>query len=318
MSLCPVDEVLHDEEVIGEAHSGDGLELEVELLGHVFPERRAVALLGTLVHQVAQVGHGIIEVGAAVVGLAFLYNGCVFGQMAVDVGHKLRRQLESRQHVAAVDFYRLHLFQHLDRIGQGLRMRGEESRHLVFALEVLLLSIAKTVHVGHVGVGGEADETVVRGAVFAADEVHVVGGDNLHSVAGGQVEDGLGVGLLPLVELFHLGLGLGRQAFDGAAVQHHLQVVVFPEEAFEPLHRLVGVFRSAVDTQQVLGDFAGHAGAAADEPFVVLFQQGVVDSRLVVEAFDVPERHQLHEVVIADIVLCQEDEMVVFTVLRVL
>ena len=330
VSLGPVDKVLDDEEVVGEAHSGDGLELEIKLLGHVIPKRRTVALFGTLVHQMAEVGHGLVELSApfftahhvAVVVThlfisALLNNVRILCQMAVDVGKEFLRQLESREHVAAVDFYRLNLFQHLYRVGQGLGMCWEECCHLVFALEVLLLSVAETVDVGHIGVGGETDEAVVRGTVFPTDKVHVVGGNHLHSVPCRHFEDGLVVGLLALVEGFHLGLGLGRQAFHGAAVEHHFQVIVFPEDALEPFDGLFGVFRRAVDSEDILGDLAGHAGAAADEPFVVFFQQGVVDTGLVVETLDVAKRHQLHEIVIAGLVLGQEDEMVVFTVLRV-
>ena len=98
-------------------------------------------------------------------------------------------------------------------------------------------------------------------------------------------------------------------------MEHHLQVIVFAEDALVPLYRVFGGLDVAGDN--ILGDFPRQACAGADETLVVLFQELVVDAGAVVEALDVPERDQFHEVVVACLVLGQENEVVVPLVLRV-
>ena len=69
----------------------------------------------------------------------------------------------------------------------------------------------------------------------------------------------------------------------------------------------------------VLGDqrarhLGGEAGREADQPFGIFAQDLVIDTRLVIEALGVREADELDQVLVADLILRQEDEVVVLGV----
>ena len=86
-----------------------------------------------------------------------------------------------------------------------------------------------------------------------------------------------------------------------------LDVVVVAPHAVEPLHRLLSALQVAGD--DLLGHFAADTGRADDQPFAVLLQRLVVGAGAHVVAFRPAPRHQLHQVVIARLVLGQHDEV---------
>ena len=314
VALGPVDEVLDDEEIVREAHAGDGLQLEVEAGGLLLVQRLAVTLFRAVVAELAHVGHRLAELVAAVVPVlvvaALVDNVLVFIQPVVNLGEEVLRQLELRQDVVPVDGEFLHLVADLQGIGQHLRMVREERRHLLLTLEILLLGVAQTIGLVDELARIEADEAVVGGTVVLVDEMDVVRGDNLDAMLLGEFkEDGDILPLaLPDVE---------RNTRHLRLVVHHLEVVVLPEEAFVPFD---GLRRGVqIPGEDVLRDLAGHAGGAADEVLVVFLQHLVADPRLaVVHTLDVARRNDLHQVPVAIVILGQEDEVVVALVGAVL
>ena len=317
----PVDEVLDDEEVVRETHVGDSHQLEVQAGGLLLGELRAVAEFGALVGQVAQVGDGAAELVAAVVlrfvavlvlgdvVFAVLDDVCIFLQVDVDLREEFRGEYELREDVPAVDFVALHLVQHFEGVGQGLRVVREQGGHLLFTLEILLLGIAQALGVVDHRVGGQADEPVVRRSVLFADEVDVVGGHDFDPVLLRELEDAGGVFFLPLIEF-------ERQVGDLRLVEHHLEVVVLAEDPLVPGDG--AVYALVVARQDSPRDLPCHTGGATDQPFVVALQHLVAHARLVVHALDVPRGDDLHQVLVALVILGQEDEVVVFLVVVVL
>ena len=149
----------------------------------------------------------------------------------------------------------------------------------------------------------------MRRAVLLAHEVHVVGGHDLDAVLLRQLEDAGGVFLLLLVEV-------QRHAGHLRLVEHHLEVIILPEDALVPLDGLINA--PGVAREDPAGHFARHTGGAADQPLVVLLQHLVAHARLVVHTLDVSGGHDLHQVLVAVVVLGQEDEVVVLLVVVVL
>ena len=89
----------------------------------------------------------------------------------------------------------------------------------------------------------------------------------------------------------------------------HLEVkAVRPEEVPVVQRTLLCHFHLAVEDG--LRDVAGEAGAERDYPLVVLLQQLVVDARLVIEAFGVPEGAERHEVGVARGIAGKKNEVV--------
>ena len=100
-------------------------------------------------------------------------------------------------------------------------------------------------------------------------------------------------------------------------VKHHLEVVILAEDALVPLDRLVGSVH--ISRQDAAGNLAGDAGGGADEALVVFLDHLVAHARLaVIHPLDVAGGDYLHQVLVALVVLGQQDEVVVFAVLVIL
>ena len=253
----------------------------------------------------AEIRHRPCEVlparGSGGVRQALVYDVLVFCQVLVDVLREVFREDELRQDGGGVDVVSLHFVRDFHGVLDDFRVVGEDGRHLVLRLEVFLLGVADTVRVVVVVVEGEADEAVVGRAVFLADEVDVVGRDDLHVVLGGQLEDGFVHHLL-----HHVDLCVG--AGDFGLVALHLEVEVVAEKVFVPFDGGFGFLEvAAVDGSR---DLAGQTGGAADDAFVVFLQELAVDLGFLVEAVDEGVGAELHEVVVAGHVLGQQDEVV--------
>ena len=186
-------------------------------------------------------------------------------------------------------------------------MVREQGQHLVLALEILLLGVAHPVGIVDVRVGGQADEPVVDGTVLLPDEVDVVRRNDLHPVLLRHLEDDLVVDHLVVVDF-------PRQARNLRLVEHHFQVVVVAEHVLVPFDDLVHL--GHVARQDGARHLARHAGGAADQALVVLLQHLVADARAVIHALDVRRGHDLHEVLVALVVLRQQNQVVVALLLH--
>ena len=188
-------------------------------------------------------------------------------------------------------------------------MIREEGRHLLLALEILLLGVAESVRAVDVLVGSQADKPVVRRSVLLVHEMHVIGGDNLDPVLFGQVEDDLVVLLLLFIDLQRLTRNLGL-------VEHYLEVVVILEHPLVPLYGLVRPFHVACENHS--RNLSRHAGGGADEILVILFNDFVRDPRSVVHSLDMRSGYNLHQILVSVIVLGEENEVIISSVSLVL
>ncbi len=92
-------------------------------------------------------------------------------------------------------------------------------------------------------------------------------------------------------------------------MEHHLQVIVVPEDFLVPFDDLVDLLH--VPRQNRAGNLARHAGRTADQAFVVFLQDLVAHAGAVIHALDMGRGHDFHEVLVAFVVLRQEDEVIV-------
>ena len=259
-----------------------------------------------------EIGDGLAEIVTAVVPFGIVLAGFdefgIFLQMAVDFGEEGRVDLVFGQDVVVVDLVERHLVGHFKRVGQHFRMVREKGGHLFFALEIFLLRIAQALGVVDIGIGGQADEPVVRRTVLFPDEMDVVGGHHLYTFFFGQLEDH-GIDN-------HLGLIDVAYARDVGLVVHNLQIIIVPEDTFVPADGFPG--RVDVPVHDVAGNLTGQAGGAADQVFVVALQDPVRHTGFVVHTLHVALRTDFHQVPIAVVVLGQQGEMVILPVVVVL
>ena len=301
------DVVLYDQEVVREAHTADGLELEVYPLGLLGGQSLPITSFGSLVGDVAEIGHRLAELVATViallVALSDLDDILVHVQIVVQVIKEGLVDLILRKHMVAVDLIFLNFGSYLQSVFQHFRMVWEQCRHLLFALQVLLLGVVKARLLVDLLAGVQTDKMVVRRAILLVDEVDVIRSDHFDTHLLSQLEYSFIADLLLLVDI-------PRESRNLGLMEHHLKVVVVSEDPLVPLYRLSRLVHLSGD--DVLGDLAGKAGGAADQILVVLLDDLVGDPRLaVVETFDVTLRHDLHQVLVAVEVLGQKDEVVI-------
>ncbi|MNM42531.1 hypothetical protein D3C81_533730 [compost metagenome] len=196
LRFTPLDEVGHDQEVAGEAHLDDGVQLELE----------AVAV--------------ILRGHAGRDGILFQARGQALARFTADpavqrllVGHRIVGQEVGAQ--AHLDVAALGQRQRVvDRIGDV----GKQRAHLLGRLQVLLVAVlAWALGVIQHAAGGDAHACFVRAEIGRRQEAHVVAGDHRQAaLAGGHQRE--------LVEaLFAVTAGAGQLQVQAVA-EHALPV----------------------------------------------------------------------------------------------
>ena len=337
--LRPVDEVPHAEEVARVFRAVDDRQLEVHAVEVAFRllllvlrgiERVVAVFLLVAAHAVraaravqadaAEVGGGFLhddaafdEVGALGVvgerlvgvllvvlrdlGVDLLYGLGADGVQVERVDELLRRRvfrvmvLVADRHVA--------LFRDRERVRDGVRGLGPEHlHHLVAGLEVELVVLhLHAALVAQRGARLDAQHDLVGTRMLLLQVVHVVRGDQPDVVLAGELDEAAVHGLLVL-----------------DPVVHELEAEILPaaeEVEVVEQHLAAGVHAAAQDRHV---DLALQARAHADDALVVLREELAVDARLVVEPGHVRFGIELAEVVVADVVLRQQDQMESFDI----
>ena len=214
------------------------------------------------------------------------------GQRRFTLRHRVLGQTgdaELELHIAAVG----DLLGTVDGIGAG----EEQGAHFLFALHIELGGLH-----AHTGV-------VVQG--FAGLDAH---------------QHFLGIGVLFLQVVAVVGGHQGNVHFTGQldqfgqdklflpdAVIHDLDIEIpLPEDILHFPH--IGAGGVPLVAQEELGQVAGQAGGKADQAFVVLPDEVIVDAGTVVIAGEEALGDEVHQVLIAGVVFAQEDQVAVFAV----
>ena len=137
-----------------------------------------------------------------------------------------------------------------------------------------------------------AHQDLVRARVLLIQVVAVVGGDQRDAGLLGHL-DQVAVDLLLLLQPVRLDLE---------------EEVPLAEDVLELAGGDLGRLRPAAHHR--LRDLAAEAGGQTDQPLGVLAQELLVDPGVVIEPFQVPHRVEVREVLPADLVLGQQDEVV--------
>ena len=158
--LSPLDEVGHDQEVAGEAHLADGVQLEIQPLLVVLARmagRQRILLQARL--------QAVVRLAAYPAVQRFV------------VGHGIRGQeVRTQPHldVAAL--------RQRPRVVDGVRHVGEQFGHLLGRLHVLLGAVfARALGVVQHAAGRDAHARFVRVEIVRRQEAHVVAGDHRHA-----------------------------------------------------------------------------------------------------------------------------------------
>jgi len=275
--LGPLDVVLDDEEVVGEALVADDLVLILEALAHVYAIDDDVA--------------PVVTVALGKTLLAFLAKARV-GRLA-----RAKARVLGQVHGVPVKLV-VALGGDLERVVAGLGNPREELAHLVLGLHVEL----RAFHLHAVGVverGGLADarEDVLRGGILAIEVVEVVGRDDLDVELVGHLHE----------VLVELAIVPAVAELEPVVLDLHVEVIT--EEALEPARPFVR--GPELPVEHVLLDDALDAGALADDALVILLEHaeggaGTVVHHLVAGGMG----HALDEVDIPLLALGKEDQVV--------
>ena len=193
-----------------------------------------------------------------------------------------------------VDAISLHLFDDFLRVFEYFRMVGEDASHLGGCLQPFLFGVVHSSGVVKVFTRAEADEAVVRLAVFLFHKVHIVGSDDLDAIFLRQVEENLVHFLLAFVYF-------GVATWFVGLVPLHFEIVVISEKVLKPLDGSLGTSHVAV--HDLLWHLTCQTCRTAYQAFVVFLKEAMVDTRIVVEAVGVGDRTQLAKAMVARFVL---------------
>ena len=208
-----MDEVPDDQEVVGEAHLLDRLQLELEPLAQL-GRHLVVAPLEALLAQLEQVVEGVAA-----------------------LRRRVLRQVDGAELEADVAALR-----DLERAPHRVLVPREVERHLVGGLEIELVRVeAPAVRVLERVAGLDAEERLVRVRVLGRQVVDVAGGDERQLRLGGELDE-LGVDALLDVEAGVLQLDVG-----GVAAEHLREPVEVGARVGGPvlLERLADAAREA-------------------------------------------------------------------------
>ncbi len=317
-------EVLHDKEVAGETHGLHYVQLEDKARARLLRHILAVALLGAVECELAQIVGFELNTVQLVVSAEFLDLllgvGLTHDDIAVLVLRELVEQIllrilaailllgaellgygESGHDGGMVDSVALYLAAYLDGVVQRLGHVAEYGVHLGRGLHPLLLGVEHALGIVEVLARAQAYKTVVRFGILLVDEVHVVGADELDAVLGGIL-----LQLLVDDQLHLVCLVVG--AFDSSLVQLQFEIVVLAVEIAVPPDGLFRLVEFAVtDKSRYL---AAQTCRAADDSLVILFQLDSIGARTHVEAFGPGLRDDLYKVVIACRVLGKQYKVI--------
>ncbi len=264
LSLGVADEVGHDEEVVHKAHLPDDAHLHAQTAAQILAAVR-IALVKALPAQ-------RFKVGVAV--------GFPLGQF--ELGQVVSAELEF--HIAQV--------RHLLGVVDGLRAVGEQSAHLVLALDVELLGLEPhTVLVLHQLTHLDAHEHVLHGGVLPRQVVAVVGGHHGNAGLAAQAHDARDHRLL----------------FGDFVVLDFQVIAVLAEQL--PHFQGMGLRALVVAVPQPPGDFPRQTGGQGDKPLVVLPEQVHIDAGLDVKALREGHGHHIAQVAVALLVPAQQHQM---------
>ena len=184
-------------------------------------------------------------------------------------------------------------------IAHGLGDLGKECSHFIGAAQVKLFRrIIHAVRIAEVGLGANTDQRVVRVGMIALNIMHVIGGDKIEVKLFGP-RDELGVYLGLFVEA--MVLQLEKKSF-------------LTEELLKPVECGAGLV--GIIPYDCLRDLAGETAAEGDDAFVMRLQQFLIDSGLVIKSLEMRSRGKAHEVLVADFIFGQQQEMVVAVLAR--
>ena len=269
--LGPLDEVGDDQEVAGKLHLRDDVDLEGEAL---------VVVLAREARRQRRVGEAPLEAGlglrlrsSAVSSLSDLLRR---GARAGGDEARQDRLAALRAEGAALG--------DLDRVGQRLGQVGEQRRHLLGGLEVMLARQPAPVVLDDVAALGDAQQRVVRLVVVGRGEVDLVGGDDRQAARVGEIEQR------------RLGVVLVLQA-----VPLDLDVQPVAEDLLQLLETLERCFLLALAQRQI--DRAVGSAGQRDQALAVRFEALDLDMRrLVLGRIEEGAGGELHQVLVAALV----------------
>ena len=102
---------------------------------------------------------------------------------------------------------------------------------------------------------------------------------------------------------------IGNTFFRQAMILNFQEVIVLAEDVNILLHQTVSFI--FVVLNQCPRHITGNTSRQTDNPLMVLPQKLLVHTRLVIHAFNIGQRHQLYQILIAGLIFSQQNQMVI-------
>ncbi|KFM93090.1 hypothetical protein DJ90_2785 [Paenibacillus macerans] len=265
-------EIPNDEKIIGKSHLADHFQLITQPLLKPFPIRFV------LPH---------VQMAVALLQPFFAQ----LSQIALR-GQPFRNRAVSRQNMAAEFQLKLAALGYFYRVGQRLGHMREQRGHLIPGFQVELVRVHfEPVFVVDRFAGADANEHILNLGVLPVQVMHIVGGRQFDPR------------LLRQLNKLEVYLFLLRQT-----VILQLQIKISAKRRLIAQRRF---FRFLVrSAQQMMRHLSAQTGAQADQPFPMPLQRLPIDPRFVVEAFQMADRDEFHQIPVPGFIFSQQNQMV--------
>ena len=103
---------------------------------------------------------------------------------------------------------------------------------------------------------------------------------------------------------------IGCSFFRQAVILDFEKVILLAENIYVFLYKPVSLFLIVLN--QSLWHITSNTGRQADNSLMVLAQNLLVYPGLIVHALDIGQRYQLYQILIAGLIFCQQNQMIIF------
>ena len=207
---------------------------------------------------------------------------------------------ENRHNRVGINAIGLNFIDNLLSVFQSKRHIGKNAAHFLWRLQPFLFSVVHPCWVVEVLARAEANQAVMRLAVFFFHKVHIIGRDDLHIVFLRQLQK-------DFVHLLLSFVNFGVAARLISLMSLDFKIIILPKKVLEPLYCFLCTFKVAV--HDFLRHLARETGRTANHTLMVLLQKAVVNARIVIETLRVGDGTQFAEAVVTCLVFGQQNQM---------
>ena len=304
-STGSIDEILHNQEVTGEAHGFHHVQFKVDTLGSFFAQLFAITFHSTFHGQFPQVvgfqfytDNFFITTQSVETITKFLAKHLLVELLPICIlRSKILRNREHRHHWLRIYVIKFNLAGYFNRVFKCFGNITEDFPHLFWCFKILLFGIAHPGWIIQIFTGTQTNESFMPFAMIFIYKMDIVGCENFRVGFSCQVNQ---ICILTFLFFIYRSISIGFIRF----VKLQFNIEIIPENFFIPKY---GFFCSCqIAFLHLFMNFTSQTGRRCNNSLAVFFENLMINSGTVIKTFHPSQRNQFTEVLISFFVLCQQ------------